>query len=83
MDKASFAASQASLQQVDLETNSEIQEINVVGDCAYIRTYLSMVITPKAGGSSVRRAGNTLSILRKQEGSWIMVRDANMLAVVS
>jgi uncharacterized protein (TIGR02246 family) len=83
MDKAAFAASQASLQQVDLETTSEIQEIKVMGEWAYMRTHLSLVITPKSGGAAKKRAGNTLSILRKQDGKWLMVRDANMLAEVS
>jgi hypothetical protein len=31
----------------------------------------------------VKRAGNTLSILKKESGSWVIFRDANMLAVVS
>jgi hypothetical protein len=29
------------------------------------------------------RSGHTLSILRKQEGKWLLARDANMLAPVS
>lgn len=28
------------------------------------------------------RAGHTLSILRKQGGKWVLVRDANLLAPV-
>jgi hypothetical protein len=30
-----------------------------------------------------KRAGNTLSILRRQADNWLIARDANMLAVVS
>jgi len=30
----------------------------------------------------VRRTGNTLSILRKSAGRWVLFRDANMLAAV-
>ena len=38
---------------------------------------------PLNDGAPIRRAGNTLSILRKQPGgAWVVVRDANMLAVV-
>jgi len=45
-------------------------------------TELSLVVTPKDGGDPVKRAGNTLSILHKQDGAWVIFRDANMLAVV-
>jgi uncharacterized protein (TIGR02246 family) len=82
--KSAFAESQATfLSKIDLETTSEIQEIKVLGDWAYMWTHLSIVITPKDGGAAVRRAGNTMSILQKQNGSWVIVRDANMLAVAS
>ena len=81
--KSAFAASQSALRGVNIDATSEIQEIKVVGEWAYMWTNLSIVITPKNGGASVTRAGNTLSILRKQNGSWLMVRDANMLTAVS
>jgi uncharacterized protein (TIGR02246 family) len=83
MDKATFAAGQAALKDVTIDATSNIEEIKVLGDWAYIRTHLSLVITPKTGGAAKKRAGNTLSILQKQDGRWLMVRDANMLAEVS
>ena len=64
--KADFAASQAALAEVDIDATSEIQEIKVLGDWAYVWTRLSVVMTPKKGGDANRRAGNTLSILQKQ-----------------
>jgi uncharacterized protein (TIGR02246 family) len=81
--KAAFAASLSALSQVTIDATSEIQEIKVLGDSAFIWTHLSIVITPKAGGASMKRAGNTLSVLQKQDGPWVIVRDANMLAAVS
>lgn len=81
--KSAFAASQAALSQVNIDATSEIHEIKVLGEWAYIWTHLSIVITPKKGGPAVKRAGNTLSILQKQDGSWLLVRDANMLTAVS
>ena len=81
--KAAFAASQAALSKFTIDATSEIQEIKVLGDWAYVWTHLSIAVTPKNGGDSVKRAGNTLSILQKQNGSWVIVRDANMLASVS
>jgi uncharacterized protein (TIGR02246 family) len=81
--KAAFAESQAGLRAFDLEATSDIQEIQVTGDWAYMRTVLTVIVTPKAGGPPVRRAGDTLSILRKQDGRWMLFRDATLLAVVS
>lgn len=81
--KAAFAASQAALKTAKIEATGEIQEIKVLGDWAYLWTKLSVVVTPANGAAPTKRAGNTLSILRKQADTWLMARDANMLAVVS
>jgi uncharacterized protein (TIGR02246 family) len=81
--KSAFAASQSALQQFDLDASSDIQEINVLGEWAYVWTKLSVVMTPKNGGPPKRRAGNTLSILQKRAGNWVIFRDANMLAEAS
>lgn len=82
--KAAFAAGQTALKNFRIDATSEIQEIRVLGAWAYCWTKLSVVVTPQQGGASVKRAGNTLSILQKQStGAWVIVRDANMLSVVS
>jgi uncharacterized protein (TIGR02246 family) len=81
MRKAGYIAGQAALEGVAMEAKSEIQEIRVFGDWAYLWTKLSVVMTPH-GGTAVTRAGNTLSILQKRDGKWLLVRDANMLAEV-
>jgi uncharacterized protein (TIGR02246 family) len=79
--KSAFAANQPPLQQqFDLDASSDIQEIKVFGEWAYIWTKLSVVMTPKTGGTPVKRTGNTLSILKKKAGTWVIFRDANMLA---
>ena len=80
--RAAFAASQLALADIDLEATSEIQEIKVLGEWAYIWTQLTVVMTPKTGGAPVKRAGHTLSVLQKQNGAWVIFRDANMLAKV-
>ena len=60
-----------------IESMGEIQEIEVSGSLAYCWSML-------AGGSALVRKGSALSILRKQpNGSWIVVRDANMLSLAS
>jgi uncharacterized protein (TIGR02246 family) len=66
----------------NFEGTSEIQEIKIFDDWAYMWTRLKVVATPPGGGPSTTRAGHTLSILRKQAGKWVLARDANMLAPV-
>ncbi len=81
--KAAFAATQSSLADIDMDASSEIQEIKVLGEWAYLWNKLSVVMTPKQGGSPVKRAGDILSILQKQNGKWVLFRDANMLVPVA
>ena len=80
--KEAFAASNKAMKDVLIEATSEIQEVKVLGEWAYLWTKLSVVVIPKKGGAPVKRAGHTLSILQKQAGKWAIVRDANLLTVV-
>jgi uncharacterized protein (TIGR02246 family) len=90
MSKSEFAAAsrtqakgpveRAAAPQID--GKSEIQEIRVLGDWAYMWARLAVTMTPP-GGDAIKRAGHTLSVLRKQNGKWLLARDANMLAPVS
>jgi uncharacterized protein (TIGR02246 family) len=61
---------------------SEIQEIRVMGDWAFIWTRLTVEVTPPGGGQTHKRAGHTLSVLQKVDGRWLLARDANMLTPV-
>ena len=80
--KKEFAAAQGSLAGYKLEADSQVREIKVTGDWAYCWTDLAVAMTPTAGGPTIRRSGNTLSILqRKPDGRWVLTRDANMLAL--
>jgi hypothetical protein len=38
-------------------------------------------MTPSDGSKPIKRSGHTLSVLRKENGTWRLARDANMLAV--
>jgi uncharacterized protein (TIGR02246 family) len=85
MRKADFAVaarSQASKDAPQFDGTSEIQEIQILGDWAFMWTKLTVVVTPPGGAQSMTRAGHTLSILKKQNGKWVLARDANMLAPV-
>jgi uncharacterized protein (TIGR02246 family) len=81
--KAAFAEGLSALKDVTIDASSEIEEIKIIGDWAYMWTHLTVTMTPKKRGTSQKRAGNTMSILNKQNGAWCLVRDANMLAEVS
>jgi uncharacterized protein (TIGR02246 family) len=81
--KAAFAAATKAQSQQGLphfEGQSEIQEVKVLGDWAYMWTRLTVAITLPGGAPTVTRSGHTLSILRKVDGKWALARDANMLA---
>lgn len=77
--KDAFAACQSSMRGVKIQADSKIQEIKILGDFAYLWTELTVAVT-RAGGNPVKRAGYTLSILKKESGRWLIYRDANMLA---
>lgn len=82
--KAAFAAAtQSSQGPVQFDGTSEIQEIKLLGDWAFMWAKLTVVVTPPGGAASMTRAGHTLSILKKQDDKWVLARDANMLAPVS
>jgi uncharacterized protein (TIGR02246 family) len=83
--KSAFAAAAKALSNQEapqFDGTSEIQEIKVLGDWAFMWTKLSVVVTSPGGAPSIMRAGHTLSILRKQNGKWVLARDANMLVPV-
>jgi len=69
------------LSEHHIHSTGEIQEIVISGDLAYCWTMLTVRVIPLAGGTETSRRGNALSILRKQaNGSWLLVRDANLLS---
>jgi uncharacterized protein (TIGR02246 family) len=67
-----------------IDSTGEVQECKVADDLAYCWTQLTVRITPLSGGDSNERSGSALSIFRKQtNGSWQLVRDANLLPPAS
>lgn len=65
-----------------LESTSEIQELQVSGDMAFILTSLSVTVTPLSPGMPIERAGHTLTVFRRVNGKWLLARDANLLSPV-
>ena len=81
--KEAFAAAARGMRNVRMEGTSDIRELTVLGDWAYLRNHLVVTVTPP-GGQPVRRAGYTLTILRKTPaGQWLLARDANLMTTQS
>jgi uncharacterized protein (TIGR02246 family) len=75
-----FAATSRSMKDFRIDGTSEIQELKVLDDWAWMRNRLVMTVTPP-GGKPALRSGHTLTILRKNpDGNWVIARDANLLA---
>ena len=78
--KEEFAALNKGMKNVEMESTSEIQEIKVLGEWAWMRNRLKVKVTTP-GSKPTIRSGYTLTILRKNsEGAWAIARDANLLA---
>ena|SRR5215831_8903269 len=79
--KDAFAMAFEGMKQVRIEGRGDIQELQILGDWAYLRNYIEMTATPP-NGDAMRRTGYTLTILRKEsDGRWRITRDANLLAI--
>ena len=79
-DFAAKARAQSGEGSIKVDGTSEIQEIKILGDWAFMWAKLTVVATPPNGAPSMTRTGHTLSILKKQSGKWALARDANLLA---
>jgi len=80
--KEAFAANSKQMKDVRIEGTSDIQELKVLGDWAWMRNRLKITITPPSG-KAMTRSGYTLTILRKKSnGAWVISRDANLLAAI-
>jgi uncharacterized protein (TIGR02246 family) len=77
--KDAFARGARDMAGVRIEGTSEIEELEICGDWAWMRTRLAVTITPP-GGEATHRSGHTLTIARRlPDGRWVLARDANLL----
>lgn len=77
--KDAFRAASEQMKNMRLSGTSDIREIKILGDWAYIRNYMEIAIKPP-NGDEMHRSGYTLSILRRQaDGKWLLWRDANLV----
>ena len=77
--KDEFARTSAGMKDVRIDGAADIRELEVLGDWAFIRSHLTVTMTPP-DGPPVSRSGWTLTLLRKEpDGQWRLARDANLL----
>lgn len=77
---AEQARAQAQPGAPKIEGQSQIQEIQVSGDWAFMWSRLAVSVTPPGGVAPIEREGHTLTVFHKQQGRWLLARDANLLA---
>ena len=83
MDKESFAsAATATDPNTDFELDCSIQEIQVFGDYAWLRTKIALTMIDKSSRSRSLMAGHSLSILKRQVDGWVVIRDSNTMIPV-
>ena len=77
--KAAFRAAWEGMKGIRVEGEARIEEIQVLGNWAWLRNRIEIVITPP-GGTPAPRSGHTLTLLRKDADSqWRIMRDANLV----
>ena len=73
----------AAHQRARIRCVSELEEVVVVGDVAYMRSRDSLSVIPRDGGEAAQFAGHRITIYRKQpDGRWLLARDAHTLSAV-
>ena len=78
--KREFASTSESMKGLTMQGRSDIQEIEVWGTRAFVRSHIQLTIS-RAGQPPRRLSGYAMSILRKEaDGQWRVFRDANMVA---
>ena len=85
MNKTAFAAlarTPPASARPKFESVSEVQEIQVSDDMAYVWTKLSVSVTAPGASEAMERAGHTLTVLRRVGNRWLLARDANLLSAV-
>ena len=80
--KQAFAAMSRAMSGVAMEGTSEIVELQLLGDWAFLRNHIAITVsTPD--GREMQRAGYTLTVVRKEaDGEWRLCRDANLVMPV-
>ena len=77
--KEEFAAGNDAMKDVRMEAAIDIKEIKVIGEWAWMRSFLKVSFTP-GEGDTTKLSGHILTILRKTaDAKWVIHRDANFV----
>jgi ketosteroid isomerase-like protein len=75
-----LSLARANQNKLSVEGRAETLEVHIDGKLAHMWNRLSITITPKDGSAPFTKAGDTMSLLRKEpDGRWVLVRDVNLL----
>jgi uncharacterized protein (TIGR02246 family) len=77
--KAAYASASAGQGPMQFDGASEIREIKIFGEWAFMWQKLTVVVTPPSG-KKMTRSGHTLSVFKKEKNKWLLARDANLLS---
>jgi len=77
--KKEFAAHHDEMKDVQMEAVIDIKEVKVMGEWAWMRSFLKVALKP-VEGDATKLSGHILTILRKTaDGKWVICRDANFV----
>ncbi|HEY4354811.1 MAG TPA: SgcJ/EcaC family oxidoreductase [Acidobacteriaceae bacterium] len=63
-----------------LEGTSDVREIEILGDVAYVWSYVSVRLVPVSGDVHAERKGHVMSLYRRDPSAgWVLWRDANLM----
>jgi uncharacterized protein (TIGR02246 family) len=65
-------------EKAQVKVQADVQEIRVSGDLAYCWLKLAVTVTP-GSGAPMEMGGHTLGIYRREGGTWVLARDANLV----
>jgi len=76
--EAFAAANQEQMKNVETDATIDIKEIEVVGQWAWMRSFLEVSFT--RDGKTAKHSGHILNIWQKNsDGRWVIKRDANFV----
>jgi len=76
--EAFAAANREQMKNVDMDATIDINEIEVVGQWAWMRSFLNISFT--RDGKTAKHSGHILTIWQKNsDGRWVIKRDANFV----
>ncbi len=80
-EAATNAAASSTGTRPQIDGTTDIKEITVFGNSAYLWSHIRVAVTPPTGGNPLIRSGHTITVFRRESGKWMICRDANMLTL--